>query len=196
MDVSSEKFKSFFDILEEQTEAPCPFQWTPCNYVKTGPDEPIFEGDLLFTSRRGGLLKQRRCRLLKSVLVRHNVISNRPSELESKPGPAQVPSVVEEPAARACRGHYKNTVRVADYRNSYGFKLYGYNGNQVFYCNSLESRTEWMQHLRKVCVLHNISHKYNFGRMIGKGNFAKVHYSFSCIGPSCQDPRSRGELRN
>ena len=73
MDVSTKKYRSLFDIMEDQSAQPCLFHWTPCTYVKPLPEEFLFEGELLFISRRGGLLKQRRCILYRSFLVRHRV---------------------------------------------------------------------------------------------------------------------------
>lgn len=58
---------------------------------------------------------------------------------------------------------------------TYGFRLTGYKGSFEFYCENSSSRDCWVEQLKKVCVALNISHVYIFGRMLGKGNFAKVH---------------------
>jgi len=56
-----------------------------------------------------------------------------------------------------------------------GFRLSGYKGVYEFVCESKEELSNWMKHLRRVCVVTNISHFYSFGKLLGKGNFAKVH---------------------
>jgi len=51
----------------------------------------------------------------------------------------------------------------------------GYKGIKEFYCKTELGRDNWMRSLNKVCLLSNITANYNLGRLIGKGNFAKVH---------------------
>lgn len=63
----------------------------------------------------------------------------------------------------------------ANSADSHGFRLVGYKGSFEFLCQSLTERSKWMENLRKVCVALNISQYYTFGKMLGKGNFAKVH---------------------
>ena len=59
-----------------------------------------------------------------------------------------------------------------------GFKLIGYKGSYEFYCENLLNRENWIKSLSRVCVLLNISSYYTFGKMLGKGNFAKVHLAW------------------
>lgn len=59
--------------------------------------------------------------------------------------------------------------------NSCGFKLLGYKGSFEFIWYNVNEIEEWLKYLRKVCVALKLSHSYTFGRMLGKGNFAKVH---------------------
>ncbi len=51
------------------------------------------------------------------------------------------------------------------------FRLSGFKGNCEFY---YESASDWIDQLRKVCVLQHFTHEYIFDKMIGRGNFAKV----------------------
>ena len=59
-----------------------------------------------------------------------------------------------------------------------GFKLVGYKGEYKFYCKNLLNRENWIRGLSRVCILLNIGSNYKFGKMLGKGNFAKVHLAY------------------
>ena len=58
---------------------------------------------------------------------------------------------------------------------SYGIRLIGSNNSFKFFCSSSLARDNWMERLKKVCVLLNVSKQYNFGKLIGKGSFAEVY---------------------
>jgi len=75
---TSEKFKSLFDTIEEQTSSPCLFNWIPNTHVNITAEEILLDSDLLIISSRGGLLKQRRCVLTHLYLIRHNVFFRKP----------------------------------------------------------------------------------------------------------------------
>jgi len=56
----------------------------------------------------------------------------------------------------------------------YGFKLSGYHGSFEFYCADAYQQDEWVEKLRRVCISHNITYRYTFGDVLGKGSFAKA----------------------
>jgi len=56
-----------------------------------------------------------------------------------------------------------------------GFRLIGYKGSYDFYCQTPLDLDNWITKLKKTCVLSDISTYYTFGKMLGKGSFAKVH---------------------
>ena len=58
----------------------------------------------------------------------------------------------------------------------YGFGLIGYKGRIEFYTTSETQQRKWLRALRRVAILSDIQNKYQFGKLIGKGNFAKVLY--------------------
>lgn len=55
-----------------------------------------------------------------------------------------------------------------------GFVLIGYGGQYTFFFENEEGQVLWESNLRKVCVLRHIYKEFVFGKMLGKGNFAKV----------------------
>ena len=59
-----------------------------------------------------------------------------------------------------------------------GFVLNGFKGSHSFYCKNPLNRENWLKSLSRVCVSLNISSYYTFGKMLGKGNFAKVHLAW------------------
>ena len=44
-----------------------------------------------------------------------------------------------------------------------------------FYTDHIFSQDEWVERLRRVCISFNISYRYSFEKLVGKGSFAKVH---------------------
>ena len=62
--------------------------------------------------------------------------------------------------------------------NMCGFKLIGYQGEYEFYCKNSLNRENWMRSLARVCVSVNIGSYYKFDKILGKGNFAKVHLAW------------------
>lgn len=59
-----------------------------------------------------------------------------------------------------------------------GFKLIGYKASYEFYSKSGLNIENWTRSLTKMCISLNISARYTFGRMLGKGNFARVHLAW------------------
>ena len=59
--------------------------------------------------------------------------------------------------------------------NMDGFRLIGYKKSHDFFTINNSIRDDWIRSLRKVCVSLNIPREYTFGKMIGRGSFAKVH---------------------
>jgi calcium-dependent protein kinase len=59
--------------------------------------------------------------------------------------------------------------------HSYGFKITGFQGEQEFFLESAEEQETWLKCMKQVCVCSSISVDYLFGKLVGKGNFAKVH---------------------
>jgi len=59
----------------------------------------------------------------------------------------------------------------------YGFRLNGFNGEFKFFANSTSKLESWFYALKKTCVLLHISAEFQFDKLIGKGNFAKVFFS-------------------
>ena len=51
----------------------------------------------------------------------------------------------------------------------------GYQGQCEFFTGNPGEMEAWLEQLKKVTVCGSISAYYNFGKLIGKGNFAKVH---------------------
>lgn len=59
--------------------------------------------------------------------------------------------------------------------NLYGFKLIGYKGSEELYSTQPFEQEDWVEKLRKVCISFNLCYRYSFEKLLGKGNFAKVH---------------------
>jgi len=57
----------------------------------------------------------------------------------------------------------------------YGFRLTGYKNFTELYTDHIFAQDEWVEKLRKVCISFNLSYRYSFEKLLGKGNFAKVH---------------------
>ena len=51
----------------------------------------------------------------------------------------------------------------------------GFEGKIELFTNSREDQAEWLIYFKKVGVLTKIASEFQFNRLIGKGNFAKVH---------------------
>ncbi len=178
METSGPKSKSIFDIIEEKKEKPVPFTWSkdPALFAFTR-EEFIFEGEL-FTCKAGvDALKLHKYVLTLRGLIRYKVGRKSDAVGEAAGDPGE-DSGVREPPSRKGRGPRPQYVRP---RQIYiivsrcGFKLVGYSGTYEFLCKTVALQEEWTEKLRKVCVSLNISYRYGFGRMLGKGNFAKVH---------------------
>jgi serine/threonine protein kinase len=43
------------------------------------------------------------------------------------------------------------------------------------YTDQVFAQDEWVEKLRKVCISFNLAYRYSFEKLLGKGNFAKVH---------------------
>jgi hypothetical protein len=83
--------------------------------------------------------------------------------------------VAEEPAGREDRESGAEPVSEGTKSvGRYGFRLTGYKGNVELYSERVFVQDEWVDTLRKVCVSHNLTYRYNIERLLGKGNFAKV----------------------
>jgi serine/threonine protein kinase len=62
-----------------------------------------------------------------------------------------------------------------DKRRIYGVRLFGSKNAMEFFCLSLLARDNWMERLKKVCILLDVFDQYFFGKVLGRGNFAKVY---------------------
>ena len=56
-----------------------------------------------------------------------------------------------------------------------GFRLTEYERSYEFYCSNISIRDNWVEELRKISITVDIADRFNFGKMIGRGTFAKVH---------------------
>ena len=74
MENTPEKYKSLFDTIDEQSGKSCPFNWLSTTHMCVSSEDLLLEGTLLIVSRRGGLLKQRRCVLTYLYIIRYNVM--------------------------------------------------------------------------------------------------------------------------
>ncbi len=73
MESPAEKYKSLFDSIEDQSGTPSIFHWLPTTHVNISEEDLLIDSPVLVVSRRGGLLKQRRCILTRLYLIRFNV---------------------------------------------------------------------------------------------------------------------------
>lgn len=68
--------------------------------------------------------------------------------------------------------HFKNTVGVY----MYGFILMAKGAMFEFYLKEDKTeRDEWVQQLKKSVILLDVKEDLEFGELLGRGNFAKVH---------------------
>ena len=51
----------------------------------------------------------------------------------------------------------------------------GYKGEHTFYCKDKSTLEEWLEKLGKVSVFTDLCKKYSFGKLLGRGCFARVH---------------------
>jgi len=84
---------------------------------------------------------------------------------------AKVYKVMNVKNCRLKRNHVKDT----DGTYFYGFVIMAKTKMHEFY--SLDSRTanEWMEALKPSVILLDLKEQLNIGKLIGRGNFAKVH---------------------
>ena len=75
MDSLKKKYVSLFDIIEEQSSSPCPFNWLPYIKMSLPYDDFIYESGLLFARKSGDELKSRRCTLFRSCLIKYSVLT-------------------------------------------------------------------------------------------------------------------------
>ncbi len=66
--------------------------------------------------------------------------------------------------------YYENKVN----GGRHGFRLTGYRGELELYSRSPEELALWLEKLKRVGVFFNLVQNYTFGKVLGKGNFAKV----------------------
>ena len=57
----------------------------------------------------------------------------------------------------------------------YGFILMAKRKTIDFYVDNLVEREEWVQHLKKSVICLDLKEEFVIGRLLGRGNFAKVH---------------------
>ncbi len=171
------KTKSIFDLIEEKSATPTTFAWSDdlekCKYSS---EEYIYEGELCVPGGPGLPPSRRRYVLTLSGLIKYKVnIDSSPVEIQSAAA-TPVPAL-QEPAHVQGRGLQSQTALFSYLppKNSYGIRLTGYQGQCELYAESREEQEIWAERLKRICICANISAYYGFGKMIGKGNFAKVH---------------------
>ncbi len=158
MDASSTtKSRSIFDIIEEKKDRPEEFAWRKDpKFFAYDPTDFLYDGTLTI-AKSDSILKTNRYILTLNGVIKYKG-KNRtiPSAFLAFDNPR-----LEKTEDRSF--------------NMCGFKVTGYKGSYEFLCESLVVQDEWVEKLRKVCVSLNISYRYSFGKLLGKGNFAKVH---------------------
>ena len=157
MDPPAVKTRSIFDIIEEKKEKPEEFAWsknpTLFSYDLT---EFLCEGTLTTIKSESTLKGTRYVLTLQGIIKYKSKNDSIPNAFLRFDNPRL--EKIENRTHNMC-----------------GFKLVGYKGSYEFFCKNIASQDEWVEKLRKVCVSLNISYRYSFGKMLGKGNFAKVH---------------------
>ena len=69
----------------------------------------------------------------------------------------------------------RNRVKDADGTYLYGFILMAKGKTVEFYSFEQRMQNEWIQALKPSVILLDLKEELNIGRLIGRGNFAKVH---------------------
>jgi calcium/calmodulin-dependent protein kinase I len=57
----------------------------------------------------------------------------------------------------------------------YGFTLMAKKRTIDFYVDNLAEREAWVQQLKRFVILLDLKEEFVIGRLLGRGNFAKVH---------------------
>jgi calcium/calmodulin-dependent protein kinase I len=60
----------------------------------------------------------------------------------------------------------------------YGFILMAKKKTIDFYVDNLQDREDWVQYLKKNVILLDLKEEFTIGRLLGRGNFAKVHLCY------------------
>ncbi len=53
--------------------------------------------------------------------------------------------------------------------------MIGFKGSVELFTEQIFDQDEWVEKLRRVCISFNISYRYSFEKLVGKGSFARVH---------------------
>jgi len=157
MDASTFKPKSIFDIIEEKKDNAESFTWSyETSHLTYNMPELLHDGKLI-SIKPGGKLKTTRYILTLQGLIKHKSKNNSiPSAFLKFDNPRL--EKIEDQNLNMC-----------------GFRITGFKAHYEFYCINIGEQDDWVEKLRRVCVSLNISYRYTFGKMLGKGNFAKVH---------------------
>eukprot|EP01022_Parablepharisma_sp_SALTPOND_P024908 TRINITY_DN560_c0_g1_i1.p1 TRINITY_DN560_c0_g1~~TRINITY_DN560_c0_g1_i1.p1 ORF type:complete len:914 (-),score=67.53 TRINITY_DN560_c0_g1_i1:1166-3907(-) len=167
MDVPGSKTRSIFDIIEEKKENPEEFIWSKNpSFFCNDPVEFIHDGTLT-TIKPNKVLKPQRYVLTLKGLIKYKV------QFFFLPLKQAKDKTVPTGYLKLDNPRLEKTEDRA--LNMCGFKISGYKASYKFFCKNIEDQDEWVEKLRKVCVSSNISYRYRFKNMLGKGNFAKVH---------------------
>ena len=59
--------------------------------------------------------------------------------------------------------------------NLFGFKLSGYLNSYEFFTKNQWTQKKWIDKLKRICVLFDVSESYSFNELIGKGSFSQVY---------------------
>lgn len=167
--MQSQEYKStsLFDIAEEHAEHPCPFVW-----IMPIPDAPYLNEDKLHSGTLQTIwpllgvstpcLKTFKTRNF-AVTLSHLIVYKK-----NKPNIAKAVLKLNNPRLETA------DPTVQDPPNLH-FKLVGYKHEYELLASTKESYETWLESLKKVVIQTDISRHYSFGKLIGKGNFAKVH---------------------
>jgi len=158
---------SIFDFIEINSAQPNIFNWISSEPSLYNPEEFLFEGELIeFADANSDSYKIRKYQLFQNYFIKYRVKSKfQPKSHLLLKNPRLIQ--INEP--RVITAENEKSKRF------YGFELVGYKGSFRFYTEEIAQYTQWIEVLKCVCILQNISHEYTFGSLIGKGDSAKVH---------------------
>jgi len=166
MDCDSENIKqSFFDILESQNKEPTIFEWTNEEIVLQNclKDEQIYTGRLKLHSNNK--IPEFTEKEQNFILYLHYLAIYPEEENSKEKSDAKKQKLVLQ---------FKNP-RLRILENGIKFRLIGYKNYYDFTCISAEDFNVWIEKLKRICINTGILENFVFGKVLGKGSFAKVH---------------------
>ena len=145
-------FKSIFDVIEESEHVQTLHAWKDIDF-KSVPQTDIRAQKSLYAKKPDHTLEEGTYYVIPFMIIR--IVSNK------------------------CQAVTLKNARIIKFndaaRHLYGIRITGYKGQDELFASTIEDQKAFFESLKRYCICYHLMNEYNLIKIIGRGNFSKVH---------------------